>query len=325
VRLCRRRFWKGEYEMDKISAYQTLYECMETLLKMIAPIAPFFSDTLFRELNKVTGRMKAESVHHIDFPVADPSKIDTALEERMMLAQDASSLVLSIRKKENIKVRQPLQKVMIPILSEQMKEQLIKVEELIKNEVNVKEIEYLSPDNTFIKKTVKPDFKILGKKLGANMKAVAQTLSNLSQEEITQLERNGNININIGTGSIEILASEVAILSEDVPGWLVASNGKITVALDVSVTDQLLHEGVARELVNRIQKIRKDSGFSLTDRIGVSLGKAEKLRDSITEYKSYICAEILADSLVLDQGLNEGAEVEVNDNHIIIQLVKKGG
>ena len=325
VRLCRRRFWKGEYESDKISAYQTLYECMETLLRLIAPIAPFFSDLLFRELNAVTGRIDAQSVHHSNFPVSNESRIDASLEERMMLAQEACSLVLSIRKKVNIKVRQPLQKILIPILSENMKEQFIKVEALIKTEVNVKEVEYLSPDNTFIKKSVKPDFKILGKKLGADMKAAATALSNLSQEEITQLERNGNITLNIGGNSIEILSYEVAVLSEDVPGWQVASNGKITVALDITVTEQLLHEGVARELVNRIQKIRKESGLALTDRIEVGLGNAEKLTDSITEYKSYICAEILADSLTLDPDLTEGVEVEVNDTQIIVHLVKKGG
>ena len=325
VRLCRRRFWKGEYEADKISAYQTLYECMETLLRLIAPIAPFFSDTIFRELNAVTKRINASSVHHADFPVSNPDRIEISLEERMMLAQEACSLVLSIRKKVNIKVRQPLQKILIPILNEGMKQQFIKVEELIKSEVNVKEIEYLSPDNSFIKKTVKPDFKILGKKLGPQMKAAAETLSNLSQEEITQLERNGKITLNIGGISVEILASEVSILSEDVPGWLVASNGKITVALDITVTDQLLHEGVARELVNRIQKIRKESGLALTDRIEVHLGNAEKLTDSISEYKSYICAEILADSLTLDPDLTGGVEVEVNDTQIIVHLVKKGG
>jgi isoleucyl-tRNA synthetase len=191
--------------------------------------------------------------------------------------------------------------------------------------VNVKEIEYLSPDNTFIQKTVKPDFKLLGKKLGANMKAAALALSKLSQQEITQLERNGKITLNIDNHSIEILLAEVSIHSEDVPGWLVASNGKITVALDVTVTDQLLHEGNARELVNRIQKIRKESGFALTDRIEVKLGNAEKLTDSISEYKSYICAEILADSLTLDENLTEGVGVEVNDSQIFIHLLKKGG
>ena len=325
VRLCRRRFWKGEYEQDKISAYQTLYECMDTLMRMIAPIAPFFSESIFSELNKVTGKIKKSSVHHSDFPVGNPARINLALEERMMLAQDVCSLVLSIRKKVNIKVRQPLQKVLIPILDESMKGQLVIVEELIKSEVNVKEIDYLSPDNTFIKKSVKPDFKALGKKLGANMKSVADALTKLSQEEIAHLERNGNIHLNIGDQSIEILQTEVSIVSEDVPGWLVAFNGKITVALDITVTDKLMHEGNARELVNRIQKIRKESGFALTDRIEVRLGRAGEFAESISEYKSYICAEILADSLTLDPDLTAGVEVEVNDTQIIIHVVKKGG
>jgi isoleucyl-tRNA synthetase len=325
VRLCRRRFWKGEYESDKISAYQTLYECMDALMRMSAPIAPFFSDTIFRALNGITKKNKAISVHHSDFPLSDHTRIDTALEERMMLAQEICSLVLSIRKKVNIKVRQPLQKVLIPILDDSMKYQLVKVEELIKSEVNVKEIDYLTPDNTFIKKSVKPDFKILGKKLGANMKAVADELSKISQEDITQLERNGNISLIIDGQNIEILLAEVTVVSEDVPGWLVASNGKITVALDVTVTNSLTHEGNARELVNRIQKIRKESGFALTDRIDVSLRGAEEFTEAISEYKSYICAEILADSLTLDPDLTAGTEVEVNDTQIIIHVVKKGG
>jgi isoleucyl-tRNA synthetase len=325
VRLCRRRFWKGEYEKDKISAYQTLYECMETLVQLMAPIAPFFSDVLFRELNKVTGRKNALSVHHSDFPQSVTSRIDISLEERMMMAQDICSLVLSIRKKVNIKVRQPLQKILIPVLNNSMNEQIGKVEELIRTEVNVKEIEYLSPDNNFIKKSVKPDYKVLGKKLGAHMKAAALCLSNLSQEEIGQLERNGSFELNIDDQTIEVLSSEVSVVSEDVPGWQVATNGKITVALDITVTDQLLHEGVARELVNRIQKIRKESGLALTDRIDVRLGGAENLAGSISEYKSYICAEILADSLTLDSDPAGGAEVEVNDTQIIVHLVKKGG
>jgi isoleucyl-tRNA synthetase len=325
VRLCRRRFWKGEYESDKISAYQTLYECMETLVQLMAPIAPFFSDILFRELNKVTKRNNALSVHHSDFPQSVTHRIDISLEERMMMAQDICSLVLSVRKKVNIKVRQPLQKILIPVLNNSMKDQIGKVEELIRTEVNVKEIEYLSPDNNFIKKSVKPDYKVLGKKLGAHMKAAALSLSNLSQEEIGQLERNGRFELNIDGQMIEVLSTEVSVISEDVPGWQVATNGKITVALDITVTDQLLHEGVARELVNRIQKIRKESGLALTDRIDVRLGGAENLAGSISEYKSYICAEILADSLTLDSDPAGGAEVEVNDTKIIVHLVKKGG
>jgi isoleucyl-tRNA synthetase len=338
VRLCRRRFWKGDYETDKISAYQTLYECLETVVRLIAPISPFFSDAIFRNLNAVTKRFNADSVHHVLYP-SDALKneganfplggiegaIDTDLEERMQLAQDTSSLVLSLRKKQNIKVRQPLQKVLIPVLNPHMKEQLQLVEDLIKTEVNVKEVEYLTADNSFIKKKIKPNFQTLGKKLGAKMKAVAAALSQFSQEQIAALEKETVYNLLIDNETVPIYLNDVEISSEDVPGWLVANKGSLTVALDVTITPQLVNEGNARELVNRIQKIRKDSGFELTDRIDVQLTGAETLAASITEYKSYICAEILADSLELVQETANGTEVEVNDLLIKVQVSKKGG
>jgi isoleucyl-tRNA synthetase len=325
VRLCRRRFWKGEYEQDKISAYQTLYECLETVVRLIAPISPFFSDRVFQNLNAVTKRFGVDSVHHADFPVANEQVIDESLEERMMLAQDTSSLVLSLRKKENIKVRQPLQKVLIPVLNPHMKEQLQLVEDLIKTEVNVKEIEYIGSDNKFIKKKIKPNFQTLGKKLGPKMKAVAAALTNFKQEQIAQLEQDTVYNLLIDSETVTLYLADVEISSEDVPGWLVANKGSLTVALDVTVTDMLLNEGNARELVNRIQKIRKDSGFELTDRITVELAGAESLNSSISEYKSYICAEILADSLELVPVISNGTEVEVNDILIQVQVSKKGG
>jgi len=326
VRLCRRRFWKGEYEQDKISAYQTLYECLETVLQLVAPVSPFFSDALFRNLNEVTGRFTARSVHHTNFPVADESRIDTELEERMQLAQDTSSLVLSLRKKENIKVRQPLQKILIPVLNPHMKEQLQLVEDLICSEVNVKQVEYIGSDNTFIKKKIKPNFQVLGKKLGPRMKAVAAALGSFSQEQIAQLERESVYNLLIDNEELPIYLTDVELSSEDVPGWLVASKGSLTVALDVTVTPSLLNEGNARELVNRIQKIRKESGFELTDRIEVELSGAAELESSITEYKSYICAEILADSLNFAlNNLTDGVEVEVNDLLIKVKVSKKGG
>lgn len=338
VRLCRRRFWKGDYETDKISAYQTLYECLETVVRLIAPISPFFSDAIFRNLNAVTKRFNADSVHHVlypsdllknegaNFPLGGiEGAIDTDLEERMQLAQDASSLVLSLRKKQNIKVRQPLQKVLIPVLNPHMKEQLQLVEDLIKTEVNVKEVEYLTADNSFIKKKIKPNFQSLGKKLGAKMKAVAAALSQFSQEQIASLEKETVYNLLIDNETVPIYLNDVEISSEDVPGWLVANKGSLTVALDVTITPQLVNEGNARELVNRIQKIRKDSGFELTDRIDVQLAGAETLAASITEYKSYICAEILADSLELVQDTANGTEVEVNDLLIKVQVSKKGG
>ncbi len=325
VRLCRRRFWKGEYEQDKISAYQTLYECLETVLRLMAPVSPFFSDAIFTELNKVSNRFNAASIHHVDFPVADESLIDAALEERMQLAQDASSLVLSLRKKVNIKVRQPLQKVMIPVLNPNMKLQFEKVEDIIKSEVNVKEIEYLTADNTFIKKKIKPNFIALGKKLGAKMKAVSSALAQFSQDDISQFERETVYNLLIDNETVTLYLTDVEIVSEDVPGWMVTNKGAVTVALDVTISPELLNEGNARELVNRIQKIRKESGFELTDRISVLVSDNENLRSSFTQFKSYICAEILADDLDFSPALTDGIEVEINDIPIKVQVLKKGG
>lgn len=325
VRLCRRRFWKGEYEQDKISAYQTLYECLETVLRLMAPVSPFFSDAIFTELNKVSGRFATASVHHIDFPVTDVALIDSALEERMQLAQDASSLVLSLRKKVNIKVRQPLQKILIPVLNNGMKEQFSKVEDIIMSEVNVKEIEYLTADNTFIKKKIKPNFIALGKKMGAKMKAVSAALAQFTQEDISQFERETVYNLLIENETVPLYLTDVEILSEDVPGWMVTNKGAVTVALDVTISPELLSEGNARELVNRIQKIRKESGFELTDRIAVQVLENESLQPSITQFKSYICAEILADNLEFVPHLSNGIEVEVNDIPIKVQVLKKGG
>lgn len=324
VRLCRRRFWKGEYEQDKICAYQTLYECLETITRLIAPISPFFSDSVFRNLNAVSGRFTAESVHHSDFPVANEAAIDESLEERMQLAQDASSLVLSLRKKVNIKVRQPLQKVLIPVMSLSMQEQLRKVEDLIKAEVNVKEIEYLSPDNTFISKKIKPNFVALGKKLGPKMKAVSAALAQFTQEDIARLEKEGQYSLSIDGEPVILQITEVEISSEDIPGWTVANKGSLTVALDVTVTPELEAEGHAREFVNRIQKIRKDSGFELTDRVEVRVSAADGLKDSLTRFKDYICAEILADSLEFVPEIQDGTEIDINDVLLNVIVSKKG-
>jgi len=323
VRLCRRRFWKGEYEQDKVCAYQTLYECLETLSRLMAPISPFFADWLFTNLNEVTGLSKAVSVHHADFPKADASFIDLPLEERMQLAQDASSLILSLRKKVNIRVRQPLQKVLIPVLSPGMKQQLEKVEELIRAEVNVKEIEYLSGDNSFIKKKIKPNFVALGKKLGPKMKAVTARLAEFSQEEIARLEKEGNITLILDKEPIILSIQEVDITSEDIPGWVVANKNALTVALDVTVTPELAQEGNAREFVNRIQKIRKDNGYDLTDRILVKVAYVPSLTDSLTQFNDYICAEILADSIELVKEPANGTEIEVNDIPLKVFVTKK--
>jgi isoleucyl-tRNA synthetase len=329
VRLCRRRFWKGEYEQDKICAYQTLYECLETICRLIAPISPFFSDTVFRNLNAVTGRFTAESVHHADFPVANIAVIDTALEERMQMAQDASSLILSLRKKVNIKVRQPLQKVLIPVLNTSMKEQLQKVEDLVKAEVNIKEIEYLDADNTFIRKKIKPNFVALGKKLGPKMKAVSAALAAFTQEDIALLEKEGQYNLSVEGEPVILQITDADITSEDIPGWTVAGKGSLTVALDVTITPGLEAEGNAREFVNRIQKIRKDSGFELTDRINVKVSAKDGLKDSLAQYKDYICAEILADQLEFMPEIMAGSVpditgIEINDVSLNVIVSKKG-
>lgn len=326
VRLCRRRFWKGEYEEDKISAYQTLYECLETVCRLVAPISPFFVDALFSNLNAVTGKHKERSVHHVLFPTVHPAVIDPKLEERMQMAQDASSLVLSIRKNRsvNIKVRQPLQKMMIPVLDPAMKEQLMLVEDLIKSEVNVKEIEYLAADNQFIKKKIKPNFVALGKKMGAKMKGVTASLAAFTQDDIRAIEKEGKAMLTIDNEQVEILASEVDIQSEDVPGWMVASKNSLTVALDITISPALEQEGNARELINRIQKIRKDSGFEVTDRILVKIGHADVLIPTISEFNTYICAEILADKLEFVPELSGGVEIEVNEIPLRILVEKKG-
>jgi isoleucyl-tRNA synthetase len=329
VRLCRRRFWKGEYEQDKICAYQTLYECLETITRLIAPISPFFSDVVFQNLNAVTNRFSQESVHHVDFPVANEAVIDELLEERMQLAQDASSLILSLRKKVNIKVRQPLQKVLIPVLSISMKEQLQKVEDLIKAEVNIKEIEYLDADNTFIRKKIKPNFVALGKKLGPKMKAVAAALAQFTQEDIALLEKDGQYNLPVDGEPVILQITDADISSEDIPGWTVANKGSLTVALDVMITPELESEGNAREFVNRIQKIRKDSNFDLTDKIDVKVSAVGRLKDSLAKYKDYICAEILAEELefvpeIQTNTVPGASGIEINDVSLNVIVLKKG-
>jgi isoleucyl-tRNA synthetase len=323
VRLCRRRFWKGEYEHDKICAYQTLYECLETLSLLMAPISPFFADWLFSNLNGVTSRIKAASVHHADFPIVKEGFIDLPLEERMQLAQDASSLILSLRKKVNIKVRQPLQKVLVPVLNPNMKHQLEMVEDLIKAEVNIKELQYLDGTDGFIKKKIKPNFIALGKKLGAKMKAVSTALTQFSQEDIAKLEKEGDITLFIDKEPIILSIQEVDITSEDIPGWVVANKNALTVALDVTVTPALAQEGNAREFVNRIQKIRKDNGYDLTDRILVKVADVPSLTDSLTQFNDYICAEILADSIELVKEPANGTEIEVNDILLKVFVTKK--
>jgi len=328
VRLCRRRFWKGEYEADKIAAYQTLYECLETIVRLIAPISPFFSDAVFQNLNAVTNRFEATSVHHIAFPKSNESNIDAVLEERMLLAQDICSLVLSLRKKVNIKVRQPLQKVMIPVLNPNMKVQLEKVESLIKSEVNVKELEYITETEGVIKKKVKANFKVLGAKLGANMKEAASAISVLNQTQIAELEQVGSIVLPLQNIQFTLEIADVEVSAEDIPGWSVASKGVLTVALDITITPELQSEGSARELINRIQNIRKDSNFNLTDRIFVELldnSISDNIKYAVNQHITYICGEILADKLIwVSQLSSEGSEIEVNDSLLTIAVLKNG-
>ncbi|WP_447641937.1 MULTISPECIES: isoleucine--tRNA ligase [Chitinophagaceae] len=324
VRLCRRRFWKGEYEADKISAYQTLFECLETITRLIAPISPFFSDELFKRLNEVSGRFDVVSVHHVDYPKADVSVVDKDLEERMQLAQDASSLILSIRKKVNIKVRQPLQKVMIPVLDAHMKTQLEKIEDLIKSEVNVKEIEYLEPNNSIISKKAKPNFKTLGARMGKSMKAVGAAISAFTTADIAKIEAEGKYNLDIDGQSVELNPDDVVIAAEDIPGWSVASKGTLTVALDIQISEALEQEGIARELVNRIQNIRKDNKFELTDRILVTIVDNPLVTPAINTFKSYICLEILADSLDVVDAVDNGTEIDINGSKLNISVQLKG-
>ena len=321
VRLCRRRFWKGEYEADKIAAYQTLYHCLETLTILMAPVAPFYSDYLYKILNKDSD--KAISVHLSDFPLVDETAIDKDLEERMELAQNISSMVLSLRKKEVIKVRQPLQKIMIPVISEGFVEKIEKVKELILSEVNVKEIQYVSDTSGIVKKRIKPNFKVLGKKLGGQMKLVGDVINTFGQTEIQQIEAQGLLNIILDGQSYSLLLSEVEIISDDIEGWLVVSENGITVALDIHLSDTLINEGIARELVNKIQNERKDADFFVTDNIKITVEENEAIANAINEYKDYICGETLAKELLLRKTFKEGKIIEINEHqvHILIEKI----
>lgn len=327
VRLCRRRFWKGEYEQDKIAAYQTLYECLETLTRLMAPIAPFFADWLFLNLNTVTGRFSDESVHHTDFPAANESVIDLDLEKRMQLAQDASSLILSLRKKVNIKVRQPLQKVFIPAMDAEMAARIKKVEDIIKAETNIKEVDVLGAENDFIQKKAKANFKTLGKKLGARMKWAAEEIGKFNNSTIDKvLEGEYLLNpdyIAKNEEPVVINSEDLEVSTDEITGYEVANKGSLTVALDITITEILKKEGDAREFVNKIQNIRKDSGFELTDRINVSVLENETLQPSLIQFKDYICAEILADSLAFYPDLAGGAEIEVNNALLKVNVLKK--
>ncbi len=323
VRLSRRRFWKSEDNTDKLSAYQTLYTCLETVARLMSPIAPFFSEQIFRDLNKVTGRNKAESVHLTDFPEANKSFIDKALEERMEAAQLISSLVLSLRKKANIRVRQPLSKIMIPVKDENMKTQIEKVSHLIKSEVNIKEIEFLSPDNNILVKNVKPNFKTLGKKYGKQMKQIQAYFTNMSQEEIHQFEKNNGTHLDVEGVDVELTLEDALISTQDIPGWAVTSEDDLTVALDMTITDELMQEGLAREIVNRVQNLRKTGGFEVTDRIELLIEKNDKTDAAVERFGDYICNETLATITKAD--VLEGVEAEelVEGVNVKLKIQKK--
>jgi isoleucyl-tRNA synthetase len=327
VRLSRRRFWKGEYEHDKRCAYQTLYECLETISRLIAPIAPFFADWLFLNLNKVSARYVEDSVHHLSFPKPDLSLIHLPLEKRMQLAQEASSLILSIRKKVNIKVRQPLQKAFIPALDESMKSAIIQVQEIIKAETNIKEISILDAGNDFIRKKAKANFKTLGKKLGAKMKWAALEIEKFDNNAIEQVLQ-GPYLLNTeeaaaGEEPILIVAEDLEIFTDEIPGYEIAGKGTLTVALDITLTESLISEGYARELVNRVQQIRKENGFELTDRITVKLSENAVLQSALIEYKDYICREILAETLDFEANLSAGTPIDLNELSITVKVFKK--
>ena len=327
VRLCRRRFWKGEYEHDKKCAYQTLYECLETLSRLMAPIAPFFADWLYSNLNQVTERFENNSVHHVLFPKSDDNMINASLEKRMKLAQEASSLILSIRKKVNIKVRQPLQKVFIPALDAEMVNDIKLAGEIIKSETNIKEIEILDAKNDFIRKKAKANFKTLGKKLGPKMKWAAAEIEKFDNSSIEKVQQgdyllNPSFSEN-GEEPIIISAEDIEIITDEIPGYEIAGKGTLTVALDINITKELQNEGNAREFVNRIQNIRKESNFELTDRIEVYVSENESLQPSLIEFKDYICCEILADLLEFDSAKANQTTVEVNDVQLFVSINKK--
>ena len=313
VRLSRRRFWKGDYQQDKVSAYQTLYTCMIAIAKLGAPIAPFFMDKLYLDLNSVTKKETFESVHLAEFPKFDASFVDKSLERKMEAAQTISSLVLSLRAKEKIKVRQPLQKIMIPIDSESQKEEILAVADLIKSEVNVKEIQVLDDASDILVKQIKPNFKVLGPRFGQDMKAVANVVNNFTADDIKKIEQKGILDVQINGKSITLERGDVEITSQDIEGWLVASQGALTVALDVTLTDELKKEGIARELVNRIQNLRKDSGYELTDRIVVQFQKDEQIINAINKNLDYIKTETLTEELEILEHLTNGIEVAFDD------------
>ncbi len=311
VRLCRRRFWKGEYSEDKISAYQTLYTCLVTLAKLMSPIAPFFADRLFLDLNNVSGKEKCESIHISNFPVTNELQIDKKLEERMQMAQKISSMVLSLRKKSNIRVRQPLSKIMIPVFDSNYKKQIELVQNLIISEVNVKDIQYITESEGILVKNIKPNFKTLGPRFGKLMKKTASAITNMSQADISELEKNEKIDVTIEGEVKTIELTDVEIFAEDIPGWVVANEGLLTVALDITINEDLYDEGLARDFVNRIQGIRKEQNFDVTDTIAINVIEKDVIKSAITKNNLYICSETLAKKIEFVSTLPESETIQI--------------
>jgi len=322
VRLNRKRFWGGEFTQDKLSAYQTLYSCLETVAKLMAPISPFYADQLYTDLVSATRRDTKISVHLTDFPVYNAGLIDKQLEIRMKMAQDITSMVLALRRKVNIKVRQPLQRIMIPVVNDAQREHIEAVKSLIMNEVNVKEVEFVDGTAGILVKRVKCDFKKMGPKFGKQMKAVSAVVSEMTQEAIAELEKNGAYTLNIDGADAVIELADVEIISEDIPGWLVANEGKLTVALEVTITEELRREGIARELVNRIQNIRKSTGLEITDKIDITLSKNPQTDDAVKEYNTYICNQVLGTSLELADNVEGGTELNFDDFSLYVNIEK---
>jgi len=323
VRLCRRRFWKGEYTEDKISAYQTLYNCLETVAILSAPISPFFTDELFSDLNAISKKHKVESVHLADFPKANEAAIDLELEAQMEIAQKVSSLALSLRAKEKIKVRQPLQRIMVPVLNPEFKANLVHVQDLIISEINVKEIDLLEDTTGVLVKKIKPNFKTIGPKYGKQMKAIAGMVNQWGQVEIAQVEANNGWTGEVAGENIALDMEDFDIVTDDIPGWLVASEGGLTVALDITLTDELKQEGIARELVNRIQNFRKDSGLEVTDKIKLTIETSSAIAKAVTVNQQYICDEVLAVGIELGNSGNDAMLVDIeNEGDTKIKLVK---
>ncbi len=324
VRLNRKRFWGGEYSVDKVAAYQTLYSCLKTIAQLAAPIAPFFMDRLYRDLTQVTGE-DTQSVHLSYFPKADLSIVDSGLERKMKLAQRISSMILGLRRKVNIRVRQPLQKIMVPVLDERMKTDIEEVAQIILTEVNIKEIEYISGSNNILVKKIKPNFKTLGPRFGKQMKEVAAAITAMSQEQINRIEAAGNIQISDSSNQFTIELSDVEITSEDIPGWLVSTEGQLTVALDIQITEELRYEGIARELINRIQNMRKDNGLDVTDKIKLYIRRHDLIDKAVCKHNDYIATQVLANEIVLfdNQEIESAKDIEIEDDLITKILIEK--